>query len=47
MKKDKLRKAAKGTRVAANVILVLCGIALVGFFGWLGYELYIYFGGAL
>ena len=44
MNKGKLRKAAKGTRVVVNVILVLCGIALVGFFGWLGYSIYIWLG---
>ncbi len=44
MKKERLKKTVKGTRIAIDVILVLIGIALVGFLGWLGYSIYAWLG---
>lgn len=39
-----LHKAVKGTSIAVKVVLVLGGIALLAFFGWLGYSIYTWFG---
>ena len=43
-KQDKLRRTVKGTSIAVKVVLVLCGIALLGFFGWLGVQIYTWLG---
>ena len=45
--KDKLRKAAKGTSIAVNVLLFLGGVALAAFLVWLGVEIFEYLGGAI
>lgn len=47
--KDKkhLRRAVKGTGIAINVVLVLCGIGLVVLFTWLGVQIYTWIGGGV
>lgn len=41
---NKLHKAVKGTSIAVKVVLVFGGVALLAFFGWLGYSLYTWLG---
>ena len=41
---DKLHKTVKGTSIAVKVVLVLGGIALLAFLGWLGYSIYSWLG---
>lgn len=43
-KNNKLYKIVKGASIAAKAVLVLCGIALVAFFAWLGFSIYSWLG---
>lgn len=43
----KLHNTAMGTSIAVRVMFVLCGVALLAFFGWFGISICTLLGGLI